>query len=554
MLPDQKRILKAEAYNGGVAEMTFVSILDKEESTYKDRRPDPAYLKDLNLNRILERIQFLWPEEIMEFFRYFPENEDCETYRREVYEDVRNPVLRQALTDFVEQMRERSRAMVNQTKVETELQKGIWHLWEVYHYCSALECLHGKLEAQVPFPVSEDKPGSRGLLELTKYLGVQLADAEFLDMKNRCFALVARLQDTHLILKIENDRLFIGEGETKGRYEEFLRQSFPGKNGKLRSPFATGYGLSSLEKEAFRIFSRKNSELFEEILEFSRIYTSYADKVLLRFFREIGFYLAFYKFETQMAADGFVFSVPETNSDREFKAEGLYDLALAYTLGKQGKKIVSNSMAYGEKERFFILTGPNQGGKTTFARSLGQLVYFTKLGLSVPAQSANVPYFSDILSHFSVEESIATGHGKLKEELIRLRPMMQDNVKNAFVIFNELFTTAANYDACIMGKRVLEHFSNQGCCGIYVTHLKELSDGETFVGLRALVEKETASARTEGETGETPTVTGTRHIRTYKIIRSQSDNLGYARDLVEAHGLTYEQAKVRIRRMLKEGE
>ena len=34
-------------------------------------------------------------------------------------------------------------------------------------------------------------------------------------------------------------------------------------------------------------------------------------------------------------------------------------------------------------ERFFVLTGPNQGGKTTFARSLGQLVYFTRIGLDL---------------------------------------------------------------------------------------------------------------------------------------------------------------------------
>lgn len=183
-------------------------------------------------------------------------------------------------------------------------------------------------------------------------------------------------------------------------------------------------------------------------------------------------------------------------------AHGLYDLALACA----GHKVVSNEMEFGWEERFYVLTGPNQGGKTTYARSLGQLVYFAKMGLDVPAVSAGVYRFTDILTHFSVEESIETGRGKLKEELTRLAPMMAfqsggntrhengcseslygenfrgerthgENVccegfggenssgrpGKAFVIMNELFTTAANYDACIMGERVLKHFLTRDC-------------------------------------------------------------------------------------------
>ncbi len=143
-------------------------------------------------------------------------------------------------------------------------------------------------------------------------------------------------------------------------------------------------------------------------------------------------------------------------------AVGLYDLALACT----GREVVTNDMFFKEQERFFVLTGPNQGGKTTFARSLGQLVYFSMMGLDVPAVSARVYRFPDILTHFSVEESVETGRGKLKEELTRLAPMMKDlGGRHAFVVINELFTTAANYDACIMGRRVLEHFLDKGCFG-----------------------------------------------------------------------------------------
>lgn len=545
--------------------MSFTSILDKAESTYKSRRQNAAYLQDLNLDQIIERIQFLWPEDITAYYQYFPENEACEKYRRDVYADVKKEAVREALTEFVSRMRERSKALANKAKVGPDMQKGVWHLWEVYHYCIGLEQLHGKLGGQAAFavtgteggsePPSETKAVSEGLQSFAEYLGNYLSDGQFAQMKTKCFALIRQLQNFHLVLKMENDRLFIGQEELEGAYETFLNKSFPETKEEFRSPFAAEPNMSNLEKEVFQMFSKKNSAFFEEVMNFYQACGQYADDTLLRFGHEIGFYLAFYKFEEMMRSEGFAFAAPEVNHRKEMQAAGLYDLALAYVNSRQNKEVVSNDMVYHEEERFFIVTGPNQGGKTTFARSLGQLVYFTKMGLDVPAVAANVPYFSDILSHFSVEESIETGHGKLKEELVRLEPMMKEDVKNAFVIVNELFTTAANYDACIMGKQVLEHFLKQGCRGVYVTHLKELSEGEAFVSLCALVEsvEEPGDGLEQAKEGQPIAARRIRNIRRYKMIRSEADYLGYAGDLVDKHRLSYEQIGARIKQKQKGG-
>lgn len=62
-----------------------------------------------------------------------------------------------------------------------------------------------------------------------------------------------------------------------------------------------------------------------------------------------------------------------------------YDLALAQVNYCRGKSIVINDYHLDGIERFFVITGPNKGGKTTFARSIGQLVVFSLLGLYVPA-------------------------------------------------------------------------------------------------------------------------------------------------------------------------
>lgn len=292
-----------------------------------------------------------------------------------------------------------------------------------------------------------------------------------------------------------------------------------------------------LEEAIFDTFRKKNPEIFDRIEAFAEKYPSYEEHVILRLEQEIQYYLAFWRFEEKMKEQGFDFCVPDNDRNREMKAEGLYDLALACANCARGRAVVSNDFVYREGERFFVVGGPNQGGKTTFARSLGQLVYFAGMGLDVPAAKANVPYFAALLTHFSAEESLGSGKGKLQEELMRLAPMMKEQAEGAFVIINELFTTAAHYDGCIMGKRVLSHFIEKGCRGIYVTHLKEL--GNSLEGVTAL----------------TAMLDGSRERkRTYKISREKMGDVGYAEDIVNKYGLTYQELHRRLMRDREEGQ
>ena len=123
-----------------------------------------------------------------------------------------------------------------------------------------------------------------------------------------------------------------------------------------------------------------------------------------------------------------------------------------------------------------------------------------------------------------------SGQGKLMEELNRLSPIMKQNCRNAFVIINELFTTAAHYDGCIMGARVLEHFTGSECKGVYVTHLRELGNAcEGVVRLAAMLDGTAA------------------HRRTYRVIRNAAELDGYAEDIVNKYQLSYDDLHERLK-------
>ena len=496
--------------------MDYLSLLDLEgpgeEIEYMS-----GYIWDLNLNQLIELIQGQAPGyDVEPYFYRMPESAACESYRRQIYTDVKRPEVFASLERFSELMRRSREFLENQASVEKALQKDAWYAAAVDSYCGAV----GRLQEDL----MRLEISSPGLRRLSGHLNAYVDREEFRRGKEASSRIRQAMEDFSIVLVIENNCLTVTPGIAGSAYEDFLGEGSSGAG-----PFMGTLQMSVLEEEIFSIYRKKYPEIFDNIQKFAQSFPDFEDETVKRLEREIQYYLAFYRFERTMKERGFAFCVPDRCADRDMEAAGLYDLALACSNYRRNKPVVSNDFVYHENEFFFVVNGPNQGGKTTFARSLGQLMYFCRMGLDVPAERANIHDFSVLLTHFSMEESMKSGKGKLMEELERLVPMMENKARGAFVIINELFTTAAHYDGCIMGERVLRHFIGNQCRGVYVTHLKELGEAvEGVVTMTAMLED------------------GGTHRRTYQVLRHEALDVGYAEDIVKKYGLTYDGLSARL--------
>lgn len=510
-----------------LTQFDYPGILDLYRNSSEDVTR-PAFFEDLNLIQIIDKISFEWGEQLETYF-YFPANEASEEYRRRVYKDIKGLGLYSAFKGFAERMTGAEKAAQNRTDCVQPLQKAAWNIYCAVEYTESVCDLKDALMAQRAGICSE------GVGKLADLLAEYTSAEEFIKLKQESEKLMDRMSSYRVRMTYENNRVVVESFESSGEtaeYEQFLRFFNTEKIKDFINPFDHTIEHAMLERSVLSRFVKKEPEFFTEVENFEKQYPEYILPELSKMKNEVQFYLSFCKFQMKMEEKGLTFCFPTSDNEKQVNASGLYDLALACanmdrTLSNDGDYVVPNDFYLEDNENFFVLTGPNQGGKTTFARSLGQLVYFTKMGLAAPAQSANIHYYNDLLTHFSVEESVETGRGKLKEELIRLSPMMEEKYVNSFVIINELFTTAASYDACIMGKNVLRHFIKQKCHGIYVTHLHDLCNAdESVTGICAMLDA-------EGK-------------QNYKVSRENIEYADCAKNQVNKHRLGYEQLKERL--------
>ncbi len=195
---------------------------------------------------------------------------------------------------------------------------------------------------------------------------------------------------------------------------------------------------------------------------------------LLWFFRrlqgESAFYVGGLNLHERLVTIGAPVCFPRPRpaaSPARLDVRGLYDPGLALTLSHAP---VGNDLAI-DGERLVVITGANQGGKTTFLRSIGTAQLLMQSGLFVAATSFEASLTRSLFTHFTRAEDAGQRRGRLDEELARLDDIARHVRPGATVLLNESFASTNEREGSELAAGVVRALTEAGIRVVFVTHL-----------------------------------------------------------------------------------
>ncbi len=300
-----------------------------------------------------------------------------------------------------------------------------------------------------------------------------------------------------------------------------ISKSIQGEDIKLLNASVSG-SLHTIFAKALRSFEsvihnyyNVNTAVFISLLEDIRFLTA-----------GVGFILA-------MKERGYPMCRPKVASMEEKKCdlEQVYNPILVRNFVEE--TVVSNSFSFDEKGRFYIVTGPNHGGKSIFAYSVGMAQALFQLGLFVPAESAVMSPVSSIYTHFPSSDENNYGKGRLESECARLSEIMKELTETDMLLMDETFSSTSGLEAGYIASEILTGIGVIGCCGIFVTHIHDLPQQ---------VDTYNAHPHNKGKIDNLVALMENKESgkRSYKVSRTTPDGLSYAKDIAKRYGLNLE--------------
>lgn len=198
---------------------------------------------------------------------------------------------------------------------------------------------------------------------------------------------------------------------------------------------------------------------------------------ILGFFEKLRFELSFYigclNLYEQLNQMGqpVSFPLPSAMGDRKHTFTGLYDISLALTARR---KISGNDVDAVDKE-LFIITGANQGGKSTFLRSIGLAQLMMQCGMFVPAVYLSANICAGIFTHYKREEDKSMKSGKFDEELSRMSDIVDHITPDSIMLFNESFAATNEIEGSEIAGQIVRALLESRVKIFFVTHQYELA-------------------------------------------------------------------------------
>jgi DNA mismatch repair protein MutS len=503
----------------------FHSVLYDRPVIGIDDLAEPSSFHDLGLDQVVTSVLGKDDENLRPlFWRTLPDARAVH-YRHEVFRDLERTSVAEAVRAFSSALRSVRGRLRDGERIEYRHLGGQLFLDTAQAYCDSVVALAEGLAGE--------EIGSSGLTAFRRHLAGYVESGAFNSLRVEAEELERSLSQVRYSLMVRGTRVTVRLPDQGSDYGSEVALTFARfREGDLqdyRVPYRSELSMGHVQEFVLERVARRYPQEFAELQSFRVRRAGFPDPTLIAFAHEVQFYLAMLDHLNGLKRAGLDVCYPiVSEGPASTHAVGAFDLALAAKRVTEGRRIVPNDFRLTAAERVIVVTGPNQGGKTTFARLVGQLHYLAALGVPVPGREAKLMLPDTVFTHFEREEQAANLRGKLEDELLRVRAILDQATERSAIIMNESFSSTTLDDSRLLGGRVLERIIETRAICVYVTFVDDLAAPRNAV-----------VSMVAGVAPDDPAT------RTFRVVRGPASGRAYAEAIARKYGLTSTQLRER---------
>lgn len=507
---------------------TFPGVLFAPGTLAAQASAEPGHFRDLNLDQVVASILGEDRHGLRPLFWTPLPTESAVRYRQGVFRDLERDAVAAVVRQFASACERACERLSAAEELPHRTLRDLRVLDAAQDYCDAVA---GFAEG-----LSREELRSAALAELRDYVLAYAASPAFRDLRSQANELHQVIPEARFSLLVQGPRVTVRQFDPGTDYGTEVTATFArfdeGGEGDHRVAFRGELWMGHIQEFILERVARLYPNLFASASAFRTRHMGFPDPVLAGFAHDIHFYLIVLEHVGFLRDAGLPFCHPEfADESAPVAVRDAFDLALAGKLVKEERPLVGNDFHLEGPERVIVVTGPNQGGKTTFARMFGQLHYLASLGLPVPGTEARLRLPDRVFTHFQREEDATTLRGGLEDDLVRMRGILEEATSRSVVVINELFASTTLDDARLLGSRLIGEIVHRGALCVYVTFVDELASlGEATVSMVATVDPEDPARRT------------------FRIVRAPAAGRAYADAIARKYRLSPAQLKERLTR------
>ncbi len=552
-----------------MADFAPISLLFPDAPSPHHNKNSNLY-NDLNLTRLVRSLSLhpQYESYVAGILLNFTTDIEVILYRQAILNDLlNNPDLVQQLHVLLEEIIVLEGYLTSPQWKENVLRQVAWRLSELQRYVDTVAMLYEVLVK------AGDAIQSEGFKKLRNHLETTMNGETFQHLKQELPELLPKIRDIRSItigINLDLDMRPLSATLLNTHNDPFIHETMIsrllglGKEGiESSSRLHDARHVSGLKDYQIELNDRNSPfmpQLFRDLSELMddtsrpvvralKKYTQVNSQVLVALKMDIAFYLGVVKAIETVRSAGLAMTQPDIvpMSTRKMSIKDMYNINLFFqqlNKVKDKTEIVGNDVEFGDDGRIFILTGPNQGGKTTYTTAIGLVQILGQAGLHVPATQAEISPVDAIYTHFATEERPNLEAGRLGEEARRLNTIFEQATRHSLVLLNESLASTSATESLFLARDVVRAFRLLGARAIFATHLHDLAE-----------DCDVMNAETEGDSKIISVVSQVQVIdegqqikRTYTITPAPPNSKSYALELAARFGISFEQLKKTIQR------